>query len=73
MKKLNKLAHDYVRRWRVIAMLTNIRAHLYDADIEMIINRYIQFAETIDEDKWEREHRGKNQQRINRAVTGSRA
>ena len=70
---MKKLTHDYVRRWRVIAMLTNIRTHLHDADIETIINKYIQFTETIDEDKWEREHRGKNQQLTDRAVTGSRA
>lgn len=71
MKKLNKLAHDYVRRWRVIAMLIYIKTHLYDDNIEQIINNYIKFIETIDEDKWEKEHRGKNKQQTDRTTSST--
>ena len=53
----NRFQHDYIRRWRVLSMLRNIKNHLSDSrsNLKDIIDDYIKIAETIDEDKWHRE------------------
>ena len=47
------LEKDYVRRWRVLAMLNNIKYQLHNNNIEKIIDTYIKFTSEIDEDEWE--------------------
>ena len=53
--KDKRFEKDYIRRWRVLAMLTNIKRHIVneDDDILKMIDGYIGFAEKIDEDEWE--------------------
>lgn len=52
--KDKRFEKDYIRRWRVLAMLTNIKRHIVneDDDILKMIDGYIGFAEKIDEDEW---------------------
>lgn len=54
-----RFEHDYIRRWRVIAMLNNIKTHLKDNDPNLpeIVDAYIKFSKEIDEYKWELENR----------------
>ena len=52
-----RFEHDYIRRWRVIAMLENIKTHLDDDKLPQIIDNYIKFSKEIDEYKWELENR----------------
>ena len=54
-----RFEHDYIRRWRVIAMLNNIKTHLRDNDpnLPKIVDAYIEFSKEIDEYKWELENR----------------
>ena len=44
---------DYIRRWRVLAMLNNIKIYLKDENINTIVDNYIEFASEINEDEWE--------------------
>lgn len=44
------MKNDYIKRWRVLAMLNNIKYHLQDENINIIIDNYIKFATEIDED-----------------------
>ena len=47
---------DYIRRWRVLAMLRNIRNEIESGeDVAVTINNYIRFVEKLDEKKWEEE------------------
>ena len=48
-----RFEHDYIRRWRVIAMLENIKTHLNDNRLPQMVNDYIKFSKEIDENKWE--------------------
>ena len=57
MEERKLLEHDYVRRWRVIAMLTYIKNHLHSDNINEILDKYIKFTKEIDENKWELERR----------------
>ena len=54
-----RFEHDYIRRWRVLAMLNNIKTHLKDNDPNLpeIVDAYIEFSKEIDEYKWELENR----------------
>lgn len=47
------LQKDYIRRWRVLAMLNNIKSHLNDDGVDKTIDNYIKFASEINEDEWE--------------------
>ena len=49
----NILEKDYIRRWRVLAMLNNIKSHLHKENIDTIVDNYIKFATEINEDEWE--------------------
>lgn len=52
-----KLSHDSIRRWRVLAMLRNIKNHLdLGDDVSDMVNQYLKFSEEIDEEKWEKEY-----------------
>ena len=55
----NKFEHDYIRRWRVIAMLENIKTHLNDDNIPQIVDNYIKFSKEVNEHKWELKKRKK--------------
>ena len=60
MSEMDKrFEHDYIRRWRVVAMLNNIKTHLNDNDpnLPKIVDAYIKFTKEIDEYKWELENR----------------
>lgn len=46
---------DYIRRWRVLAMLNYIKFHLQDGNINTIVDNYIRFASEINEDEYEGE------------------
>lgn len=52
-----RFEHDYIRRWRVVAMLNNIKTHLNDPKLPEIVDAYIKFSKEIDEHKWELENR----------------
>lgn len=53
MKK-DILEKDYIRRWRVLAMLNNIKIYLHNKEnVDTIIDGYIKFATEINEDEWE--------------------
>lgn len=52
-----RFEHDYIRRWRVVAMLNNIKTHLNDPNLPKIVDNYIKFSKEIDEYKWELENR----------------
>lgn len=52
-----RFEHDYIRRWRVIAMLENIKHHLDDNKLPQIVDGYIKFSKEIDEYKWELENK----------------
>lgn len=52
-----RFKHDYIRRWRVIAMLNYIKTHLNDPKLPQIVDNYIKFSKEIDEHKWELENR----------------
>ena len=53
MKK-DILEKDYIRRWRVLAMLNNIKKYLHNKEnVDTIIDSYIKFATEINEDEWE--------------------
>ena len=47
------LQKDYIRRWRVLVMLNNIKSHLNDDGVDKTIDNYIKFASEINEDEWE--------------------
>ena len=51
--KIDILEKDYIRRWRVLAMLNNIKHNLHKENIDAIVNNYIKFASEINEDGWE--------------------
>ena len=57
LKMDKRFEHDYIRRWRVIAMLENIKTHLNDNKLPQIVDNYIKFSKEIDEYKWELENR----------------
>ena len=57
LKMDKRFEHDYIRRWRVIAMLENIKTHLGDNKPPQIVDNYIKFSKEIDEYKWELENR----------------
>lgn len=50
---LDILQRDYIRRWRVLAMLDNIKRQLHNNNIDKIVDGYIKFATEINEDEWE--------------------
>lgn len=52
-----RFRHDYVRRWRVLSMLHNIKNHLEDNNLGNIVDNYIKLSETINEHDWELEQR----------------
>jgi len=46
---------DRIRRWRVLAMLHNIKSHLERGDdVKDMVDRYLKFSEKIDEDEWDK-------------------
>ena len=55
----NKFEHDYIQRWRVIAMLEYIKNHLNDDNLPQIVDNYIKFSKEVDEHKWELKKRKK--------------
>ena len=50
---INVFEEDYIRRWRVLAMLQNIKRHMNDSHLPDIIDNYLKFVKTIDEKEWE--------------------
>ena len=48
-KSFNK-NDGYIQRWRVLAMLNNIRLHQNDPDLSQIIDSYIKFSKEVDRD-----------------------
>ena len=52
-----KFAHDYILRWRVIAMLEYIQTHLNDPKLPQTVNNYIKFSKEVDDYKWELENK----------------
>jgi len=52
------MKNDSIKRWRVIAMLKNLKMRINEPNICDIIDNYIKFTDTLDEEEWEREHNG---------------
>ena len=57
LKQVDKrFEDDYIRRWRVLAMLRIIKGKIRAReDVAETINNYIRFVEKLDEKKWEEE------------------
>ena len=55
----NLLTRDYVRRWRTVCMLNNIKLayNRKDPNLSNIIDNYIKFAKEINENEWEKKYK----------------
>lgn len=49
---------DSIKRWRVVAMLKNIKMRKDEPNLDEVIDNYINFTDTVDEEEWEKEHNG---------------
>ena len=48
LKMDKRFGHDYIQRWRVIAMLEYIKTHLNNDNLPQIVDNYITFSKKVD-------------------------
>jgi hypothetical protein len=58
----------FIKKWRAIAMLKYIKANIHRSNILEIIDKYIDFTKTVEEEL-ETEQNEPRQQRTNTAIT----